>query len=39
MAYGSGGSSAVELAVVEGAYPIEVLPPSRAVSKPDPPVR
>jgi hypothetical protein len=37
MAYGSGGSSVVELA--EGAYPTEVLGASRAVSKPDPPVR
>jgi hypothetical protein len=38
MAYGSGGSSAAELAV-EGAYPIEFLCASRVVSKPAPPVR
>ena len=38
MAYGSGGSSAVELAA-EGAYPIESLCTSRVVSNPDPPVR
>jgi hypothetical protein len=39
MAYGSGWSSAVELAMVEGAYPMELRPPSIAVSKPAPPVR
>jgi hypothetical protein len=38
MAYGSGGSSDVEW-VVESAYPIEFLGASKAVSKPDPPVR
>ena len=38
MAYGSGGSSVVELAV-ESAYPIELLFASAAVSKPAPPVR
>jgi hypothetical protein len=38
MAYGSGGSSVVELAV-ESAYPTELLGASRPVSKPDPPVR
>jgi hypothetical protein len=40
MAYGSGWSSAVELAAVEGAYPTELrLAASGAVSKPAPPVR
>jgi hypothetical protein len=39
MAYGSEGSSAVELAAVEGAYPNELRPPSGTVSNPAPPVR
>jgi len=39
MAYGSGWSSAVELAAMEGAYPKELRPASAPVSTPDPPVR